>query len=65
MGDGVDGQAHEGLLKLGSGQGSGMRGEFEDAASEREEFDRGSVAGGGVLKLGLKGSESSRQSIAL
>jgi hypothetical protein len=42
-----------------------MRGEFEDAASEREEFDRGSVAGGGVLKLGLKGSEPSRQSIAL
>jgi hypothetical protein len=65
LGDGVDGQAHEGLLKLGSGEGSGMRGEFEDAASEREEFDRGSVSGGRVLKLGLKGSEPSRQSIAL
>jgi hypothetical protein len=42
-----------------------MRGEFEDAASEWEEFDRGSVAGGCALKLGLKGSEPSRQSIAL
>ena len=37
-----------------------MWGEFEDAASEWEEFDRGSVAGGRVLKLGLKGSEPSQ-----
>ena len=65
LGDGVDGEAHERTLKFGSGEGSGMRGEFEDAASEWEEFDRGSVAGGRVLKLGLKGSEPSRQSIAL
>jgi hypothetical protein len=36
-----------------------MRGEFEDAASEWEEFDRGSAAGGRVLKLGLKGSTRS------
>jgi hypothetical protein len=41
LGDGVDGQAHERTLKFGSGQGSGMRGEFEDPASEWEEFDRG------------------------
>ena len=46
LGDGVDGQAHEGTLKFGRGQGSGMRGEFEDAASEWKKFDRGSVAGG-------------------
>ena len=42
----------------GAGQGSG-RGEFKDAASEWKKFDRGSVAGGRVLKLGLKGSEPS------
>ena len=65
LGDGVDGQAHEGTLKFGRGQGSGMRGEFKDAASEWKKFDRGSVAGGRVLKFGLKGSDTSRQSIAL
>jgi hypothetical protein len=42
-----------------------MGGEFEDAASERKQFDRGSMAGGRVLKLGFEGSEPSRQSIAL
>ena len=61
LGDGVDGQAHEGTLKLGRGQGSGMRGEFKDAASEWKQFDRGSVAGGRVLKFGLKGGDTSRQ----
>jgi hypothetical protein len=65
LGDGVDGQAHEGTLKFGRGQGSGMRGEFEDTASEWKQFDRGSVAGGRVLKFGLKGGDTSRQSIAL
>ena len=38
--DGVDGQAHEGTLKFGRGQGSGLRGEFEHPASEGKEFDR-------------------------
>jgi len=37
LGDGVDGEAHEGTLKFGRGQGSGMRGEFEDPASEGQQ----------------------------
>lgn len=52
MGDGVDGQAHEGILKLGARKVSGLGGEFEHPASEGEEFDRGSVVGGRVLKFG-------------
>jgi hypothetical protein len=62
LGDGVDGQAHEGILKLGARKVSG---EFEHPASEGEEFDRGSVVGGRVLKFGLKSCDTSRQSIAL
>ena len=59
MGDGVDREPHERGLKFSRGHGSGMGGELEHPASEGQKFHRGSVACGRVLKLGLKGCDTS------